>query len=102
MKGAQCWLGPRRFALLGILLVGVLSAWLIQLDPALLFGKAQWHQLGDFFKAALRPAMTYEDQNPALQDACLHGGGGWAFASGWTGLRFDRVHAGVVGLGVTG
>ncbi len=95
MKGAQCWLGPRRFALLGILLVGVLSAWLIQLDPALLFGKAQWHQLGDFFKAALRPAMTYEDQNPATEGVFL--------GEIWVALYKTLVYtAAAVGLSLVG
>ena len=41
MNRAAHWLGPRRSALLGILLAGMIGAWLIQLDPAQLFGRAQ-------------------------------------------------------------
>ena len=71
MNRAAHWLGPRRSALLGILLAGMIGAWLIQLDPAQLFGRAQWHQLGEFFKAALRPALAYEDPNPASDGVFL-------------------------------
>ena len=71
MNRAAHWLGPRRSALLGILLAGMIGAWLIQLDPAQLFGRAQWHQLGEFFKAALRPALAYEDLNPASEGVFL-------------------------------
>ena len=71
MTRAAHWLGPRRSALLGILLAGMIGAWLIQLDPAQLFGRAQWHQLGEFFKAALRPALAYEDPNPASDGVFL-------------------------------
>ena len=71
MNRAAHWLGPRRSALLGILLAGMIGAWLIQLDPVQLFGRAQWHQLGEFFKAALRPALAYEDLNPASEGVFL-------------------------------
>jgi phosphonate transport system permease protein len=71
MNRVAHWLGPRRSTLLGILLAGMIGAWLIQLDPAQLFGRAQWHQLGEFFKAALRPALAYEDPNPASDGVFL-------------------------------
>ncbi len=54
-------MGSRRMVLLLIGVAGFLAAWLIQLEPTQLFGKAQWHQLGVFFQAALSPALTYED-----------------------------------------
>lgn len=65
------WIGPRRATLLGILIAGLLGSWLIQLDLAQLFGKAQWHQLGKFLSAAASPALAYEDPNPATDGVFL-------------------------------
>ena len=59
------WMGSRRFALLGIAVVGLIGAWWIQLDVSMLFRQSQWHQLGEFARAALKPALAYEDPNPA-------------------------------------
>ena len=70
-RGLPLWMGPRRATLVSIALACLLGAWWVQLDPGLLFGQAQWHQLAGFFKAALTPALAYEDVNPATEGQFL-------------------------------
>lgn len=67
----RCWLGPRRVLLLLIAAAAILAAWIMPLDPGLLFVDAQWHQLGAFFQAALSPALTYEDSPTVTQATFL-------------------------------
>ena len=57
--------GARRFVLLGILLAGMVAAWQLQLRPSdLLPARAGWDKAGEFFAAALTPAVQYEDPPP--------------------------------------
>jgi phosphonate transport system permease protein len=66
-------IGTRRAALAAFLVLGVLCAWHLRLGLGELFpSPAGWRVAGEFFQAALSPALTYEDAPPAGTAPLLH------------------------------
>ena len=57
--------GRRRWVVLGVGIVFLICAWRLGLTPAGLIppDATRWERAGEFFKAALDPAMDYEDEN---------------------------------------
>ena len=53
--------GSRRRILLVLALTGILSAGYLRLNPIDLLSDKGWKIAGDFFSAALRPALSYEE-----------------------------------------
>ncbi len=53
--------GSRRRVLIILAVAGLLCAWYLKLNPADLVSHKGWKIAGNFFSAALRPALTYED-----------------------------------------
>ncbi len=72
MNGAlQRCAGSRRATLLGIALAALLCGWLLGLDPRRLFADGTLGLAGEFFSAAFRPALSYEDPVPGAQPFLL-------------------------------
>ena len=66
--------GSRRWVVLGILVTFVVCAWSLGLTPAGLVPPdiAHWNRAGEFFSAALQPALGYQDDTvPASADPIL-------------------------------
>lgn len=53
--------GSRRRVLLYLAIAGVVCAWYLKLTPGDLVSAKGWKIAGDFFSAALHPALRYED-----------------------------------------
>lgn len=51
----------RRRTLLVLAVTGILCAWYLKVNPADLVSNKGWKIAGDFFSAALHPALSYED-----------------------------------------
>ncbi len=58
--------GPRSRVLFVVVFVGAWAAWQLELDPRRLIpSSAGWKKAGEFFGAALAPAVDYEEPPPA-------------------------------------
>lgn len=65
-------IGTRRATLAAFLLLGVLAAWYLQLGVSDLLPSAPgWRVAGEFFQAALAPALTYEKAPPPGTESLL-------------------------------